>query len=339
MRQILITPEIKAMAQEYANNLFKDKKRNFVQPVTALNNLIIDLKEANNKLVDNDKYVKYIKEIIKDFAKLKNLHPDSFDSYKTKYDGILDESFLSTPIKFRKISLPTKRKERKKLKTTNGVFYEVIVDRMRYDAARLYLGPYMKAIGINTCVYCNNTKATYSEKRKEVYYPFDHGKPKSKYPFLSICFYNLYPCCSNCNGHKLDDEEVDFQLYIGAEPMNDSFVFEIDRSKIEEDNPNTIDVRFKARSSVDDELAEKYDGCFRINDLYNSEDEKRSSYKMLKQIDKYRASYPAATAASVTVSLRKELFLEVLGVEDNELIYTDVNKKLKLDTAKDAKLI
>ena len=46
------------MAQEYANNLFKDKKRNFVQPVTALNNLIIDLKEANNKLVDNDKYVK-----------------------------------------------------------------------------------------------------------------------------------------------------------------------------------------------------------------------------------------------------------------------------------------
>ena len=80
-------------------------------------------------------------------------------------------------------------------------------------------------------------------------------------------------------------------------------------------------------------------GVFRINDLYNSEDEKRSSYKRLKQIDKYRPSYPAATVASVSVSLRKELFLEVLGVEDNELIYTDVNKKLKLDTAKDAKLI
>lgn len=339
MRQILITPEIKVKAKEYADKLFMDKKGGFVQPVTALNNLVVDLKELNKKLPDIDKYVQYVEEIVKDFVQLKNLTPNAFNTYKTKYDGILDDSLLSTTIKYRKMNLPKLKKYRKRLNVSQGLFHEVIVDRMRYEAARLYLGPYMKEIGVNTCVYCNNTKATCSEKRKEVYYPFDHGKPKSKYPFLSICFFNLYPCCTNCNSHKLDNEDVDFQLYIDTEPLADSFVFEIDRSKIEEDNPNTIDVRFKARSTADEKIAEKYDECYRINDLYNSEDEKRSSYKMLKQIDKHRASYPVATAASVSVSVRKELFLEVLGVEDNELIFTDVNKKLKLDTAKDAKLI
>lgn len=246
MRQILITPEIKGKAKEYADKLFADKRGGFVQPVTALNNLVVDLKELNKKLPDIDKYVRYVEEIVKDFVQLKNLTPDSFETYKTKYDDILDEPLLATIIRYRKLNLPALKKDRKDLKVSMGKFHEVIVDRMRYESSRLYLGPYMKEIGINTCVYCNNTKATYSEKRKEVYYPFDHGKPKSKYPFLSICFFNLYPCCSNCNTHKLDNEDVDFQLYIDYEPVADSFVFEIDRSKMEENNPNTIDVRFKA---------------------------------------------------------------------------------------------
>ncbi len=33
MKQILITPEIEAMAEEYANNLFTDKRASFVQPI------------------------------------------------------------------------------------------------------------------------------------------------------------------------------------------------------------------------------------------------------------------------------------------------------------------
>ena len=61
----------------------------------------------------------------------------------------------------------------------------------------------------------------------------------------------------------------------------------------------------------------------------------------LKDIEKYRASYPDATEASLKLKVnRKELFQDVLGVDDDETnIFTDVNKKLKLDTAKDAKLL
>jgi hypothetical protein len=85
----------------------------------------------------------------------------------------------------------------------------------------------------------------------------------------------------------------------------------------------------------------EYDDCYRITELYNSEDEKRNCYKMLKDIDKYRASYPDATEASLAMKVdRKILFQEVLGVDEDESnIFTDVNKKLKLDTAKDAHLI
>ena len=36
---------------------------------------------------------------------------------------------------------------------------------------------------------------------------------------------------------------------------------------------------------------------------------------------------------------REELFTVMLGVKDDEIIFTDVRKKLKLDTAKDAKLL
>ncbi len=55
-------------------------------------------------------------------------------------------------------------------------------------------------------------------------------------------------------------------------------------------------------------------GVLRINDLYNSEDEKRSSYKMLKQIDKYRPSYPAAQQLVFLFLLGKSCFWKCLGL-------------------------
>ena len=340
MRQILITPEIKTMAREYANNLFADKSDAFVQPVKGLRNLIIDLKEVNNGLANKERYINYLKEIIKDYKKLKNLLPTEFDKYKTKYDGIIEDSPLSSKIKYRRNPLPSKKADRVGLNVSEKEFYKLIVDRMHYDDSRLYLGPYMKKIGINTCVYCNIAKATFSENRKEAYYSFDHWKPKSDYPFLCISFFNLYPSCNNCNVHKLDDESKGFQLYKEEGALRDPFVFQIDRKKLEEGNPDSLVVDFKARNDADKDLSDKYDDDYRITELYNSDDEKRNSYQMLKLIDKHRASYPKAIEASLPLTVnREELFAEVLGVKDDEIIFTDIRKKIKLDTAKDAKLL
>ena len=341
MKQILITPAIKDMAQEYADTLFVDKKGKFVQPVAGLKNLIIDLHEVNGGLADCDKYVKYVEEIINDFSKLKNLLPSQVKEYKKKYDGILNDDKLSATIKHRKRNLPKDKKDRKGLTEYSISFYDEIVCRMHYGDDRPYLGKYMKQIGLNTCVYCNNAKAAVSVDRQEVYYPFDHSKPKDKYPFLCISFFNLYPCCTNCNGHKLNDVNKAFQIYVEDEPLKDPFVFKIERKKMVDGDPSSIIVDFGSRTVADKDFADDYNESYRITVFYNSEDEKRSSYKMLKDIEKYRASYPDATEASLKLKVnRKELLQEVLGVDDDETnIFTDVNKKLKLDTAKDAKLI
>lgn len=341
MRQILITPEIKRMAKQYAKDLFKDKGDAFVQPVAGLKDLIKDLQEVNDGLASKDRYINYLKEIVKDYNKLKQLLPSEFANYKAKYDAIIGDSSLSKKVKYRKAPLPSKKVERDKLATSEKEFYKLIVARMHYDDTRISLGAYMKKIGINTCVYCNISKAAVSQDGQEVYYPFDHGKPKIEYPFLCICFFNLYPCCTNCNGHKLDDEKKGFPLYVESDPVSDPFVFNIDQTTIDEKDPLSVVVDFKARDAADDKKAEKYNKDFRIGDLYNTDDEKRSSFQMVRLINKHRASYPAALSASVpSLSvIREELFTDVLGVKDDEIIFTDMKKKLKLDTAKDAKLI
>jgi hypothetical protein len=341
MKQILITPTIAAMAQEYADTLFADKKGKFIPPLVGLRNLILDLKELNRDLADCDKYVKYVEEIIKDYATLKNLQPSKVKEYKDRYDAILNETKLCATIKRRKRNLPKEEKDRKGLKEYNVAFYDEIVCRMHYEEVRPYLGKYMKRIGFNTCVYCNNAKATFSQQLEEAYYPFDHSKPKDKYPFLCISFFNLYPCCTSCNGHKLNNADKSFQIYVEQEPMSDPFVFGIERKYVKEGDPKSVKVEFCARREEDKLLAKDYNESYRIKEFYNSEDEKRSSYKMLKDIDKYRASYPKATEASLKLKVdRKYLFQEVLGVDDDENnIFTDVNKKLKIDTAKDANLL
>lgn len=342
MKQIVITKSIMHMAKEYAKKLFADKSSDFVQPVDGLKHLITDLKEVNDGLPNKDEYIKYLKEIIKDYSELKKLHPDDFGTYKAKYDGILSDKLLSTKIKHRVAQLPKKRAERDKLKPTEGVFYELVVGRMHYKEARIYLAPYMEKIGIQTCVYCNNYEAIYSEELEEAYYHFDHWMPKDKYTFLCICFFNLYPCCSNCNGHKLDGSKGEFRLYANALPVKDPFVFTIDKSAYDENKPETLSVHFKPRNiTVDGGFRDEYNKVYRIEQFYNSDGKKRSCLQLIRIIDKYRGHYSTATSISIPGIVDKEtLFKEVLGVNDDvDNIFTDVNKKLKLDTAIDAKLI
>lgn len=57
-------------------------------------------------------------------------------------------------------------------------------------------------LDIPTCVYCNRTytKTVITTTKKKITRPtFDHWFPKSKYPLLSLSFYNLIPSCSICN--------------------------------------------------------------------------------------------------------------------------------------------
>ena len=71
-----------------------------------------------------------------------------------------------------------------------------------------------KAVGKNTCVYCNRQYVFTVErgdgtvKEDRIARPvFDHWFAKSKHPLLSLSLFNLIPSCSVCNSSvKVDDE-------------------------------------------------------------------------------------------------------------------------------------
>lgn len=54
-------------------------------------------------------------------------------------------------------------------------------------------------LNIKTCLYCNAQYTITLNKRKKALFHFDHFFSKSKYPYLSLSFYNLIPSCSSCN--------------------------------------------------------------------------------------------------------------------------------------------
>ena len=341
MKQILITQDIKSMAKEYADNLFEEKTGAFVQPIEGLNNLRIDILELNSSLANKSCFARYLEKLIIDFEDLKQLLPSRFEECKKDFDKLLPPSFLSTVIECRKGRLPNNRTERATLPVHKVKFYEEIVARMHYIDARPIMASYMERIGIQTCVYCNNAEAAYSDEKEEAYYHFDHWKPKDQYPFLSICFFNLYPSCSNCNGHKLDGRKGSFQLYTESEPAKDPFVFWVDRSAYIAQRPDTLKVNLNPRESRDAEYCKEYDSVYRIKVFYNSPGGLRQVSKLITDIDKHRGSYMEAINSSIPgIVDKEELFHDVLGVDSDESnIYTDIKKKLKLDTAKDTKLL
>lgn len=342
MKQIALTDEVKAMAKEYADNLFTDRRSTFVQPLEGLRNLQTDLMEVNDGLAAKADYIAYLEKLINEYDELKQLLPSKFEERKEEYDELLEPDKLSAEIRCRGLRLPEDTSHRQNLETRRSKFYEEVVSRMRYDEARPVVAKYMmEKLHIQTCVYCNNAEAVYTDEKHEAYYHLDHWKPKDEYTFLSVCFFNLYPCCSNCNGHKLDGTKGSFQLFAEDAAAKDPFVFTVDRKQYEEMKPETLSVEFDARNIADEEYCKEYRNNYRIIEQYNAPTGLRQVEKLIYDINSHRGSYPNATNKSFPGIIdKKRLFHFVLGINGDETnIFTDVKKKLKLDTAIDAGLL
>tara|TARA_R110000764_G_scaffold238954_2_gene337085 strand:- start:32967 stop:33962 length:996 start_codon:yes stop_codon:yes gene_type:complete len=61
-------------------------------------------------------------------------------------------------------------------------------------------------LNIKSCVYCNTQYSLTVQRKKDVKMLFhlDHFFSKELYPYLSLSFYNLIPCCASCNMGKSD---------------------------------------------------------------------------------------------------------------------------------------
>ena len=107
-------------------------------------------------------------------------------------------------------------------------------------------------LDISVCPYCDNEylDVVDSHGKKKRTSEIDHFFPKSKYPALAMCFYNLVPCGQNCNGLKLENE-------LGANPHesdieNLTFLYpELPIGiALEEVDPNTCYVNFHPQKGM-----------------------------------------------------------------------------------------
>lgn len=233
MRKIRITPYILQLANEYHAQMQSKQMcgGKSVDPLNRLRKLKgyfekgqvkmfigrdIANKDAYSELSDSSLYIQYIQKIIDCYTdKLLIIKPSEMDDLISEFESIMPLHYLSTFIK-------VGRNKRQK-------FWDIIVSRMMYAEVRRWIFPnYIRSIGVKSCVYCNaNYAITDSEGR--AYYDLDHWKPKSKYPYLCISFFNLQPCCRSCNMMKGDDDQHEFMgLYEdrAGEPL-DLFKFTI----------------------------------------------------------------------------------------------------------------
>ncbi len=142
----------------------------------------------------------YISEIIDFFRRSHNHSYNNIESIIKKDLGIsfkillvMKPSELIRIAGFIKISLPNIDKN------TKGYLIDVYKSYRNTKSSKNHL----KKINLKVCPYCNrNYIFNFGKKSESATAQMDHFYDKSKYPYLSLCLYNLVPCCSTCNLRK-----------------------------------------------------------------------------------------------------------------------------------------
>ncbi|HUW08068.1 MAG TPA: hypothetical protein VMW01_17655 [Williamwhitmania sp.] len=222
---------------------------------------ILKLRNSYNSL---DKEYQVLEEITADFKKFILLRPEEQEQFVKEWDSDL---FYDRP------NASTRKK-------TNS-FSKKILEALDYEEFRKsYAHKIIETIGLKTCPYCNAmlTVVTNSKNgNKKSRFQLDHFFPKSKYPLLSISFFNLIPSCGNCNITKSSRNVtlgLDFHLYANDTPL-EGFTFQITKCSEAKyrlsNNRDDIEVGFKHGQDGNTKYATNHDKTYGISELYNTQ--------------------------------------------------------------------
>ncbi len=261
MRRILITQRIEKIAKDYRDNLFKNRRSNFVKPKKQLQDLFDDINNQQGLKYENwNTYSQYLNNIIVHYDELLDLKPSKFETYFRNYfnvgkDILTDKKWIK--LSGREIS-----------------FSDTVVKLMRYEDVRnKEIIPYLEELGIRTCVYCNSqyTPAVHVKKGHLLGgFELDHNWPKSEFPFLCTSFFNLYPVCSNCNKWK-SEKKAKFVLYTDDYNQLEPFKFYLEKGSLIKymlyQNPDVLDIVF---DSTDADLLKNHKELFHTDKYYKA---------------------------------------------------------------------
>jgi hypothetical protein len=209
--------------------------------------------------------------------KTKNkIHSSSLPSYLKKYiDTNLKILLIGNPNQLLKINKEFYSKVKGKNKKRFNSKIRKIFDYDSFTNKKQEYNSYSFAdnLKINCCPNCNRQYSiTISSKNVDGQLTrpdFDHYFPKSRYPLLSLSFYNLIPSCKICNSTFKGSKEMDLKKHIHPYLDNivNDFSFEYTPSSKEPNKCEAISIKYG--DSEDKERIENTFKLFKIEETYN----------------------------------------------------------------------
>ncbi|CAM1341817.1 HNH endonuclease [Tenacibaculum amylolyticum] len=243
---------IAELANEHYNRVI-EKKGRYVSPLDKLKEALDTEKEITPRTDEVVCKIEFLEKVTgeAEFKRLLSASLEEFDEIINEYAGF------------------------------NSLFenegYKLYLELFGYSRLRKLRLMYIFAqdLGIKTCPYCNNNYILTIKKSKKANLHFDHFYSKSKYPYLSLNFYNLIPCCATCNITK-SDKDFNYNDYIHPykDSLADKFKFITDRDSIfnmilnGNKNLNNMKVILKPKKGYEDHL-DRHDKAFNLSEIYN----------------------------------------------------------------------
>ena len=165
-------------------------------------------------------YVEYVLTMVR---KIKN---NIFIKYLFEEEGNLEKYVSCSPYDFKNLifefesRFPNINLTSKEWKT----FYTYMIgqyEKIRYQ----YLPTVLQELNWGVCPYCNRHYIFTIDSNRKVSAQFDHFYSKVSYPYLALSFYNLIPCCPDCNKAK-GEKSIKINPY--AEGFDNNGQIEID---------------------------------------------------------------------------------------------------------------
>ena len=325
MRQIKITREIKDSFASIIRRELSDPDSIISNAYSAI--MVEKAKYSNLK----DKYK--ILDELSNFERFLLLTP-------VEQENLIHQWDKNNPQLFRFKSKKTKRFKK-------NAFCFRILKALNYEKFRnVYAAEIAQVINVKTCPYCNAALTIVTQKSKgEKYARFqlDHYFPKSRYPLLSISFFNLIPSCNNCNQSKSSKPPSlgkDFHLYTEDNPK-DLFEFEIPRLNVAKfilsRKQDDIEIILKSGLAGDIRNTDHHNKSFNIKGIYNTQ--KDVAEELLLKYIAYNKSQ--IDDLSAFLSLPKEIISRMIigNYIDREDIHKRPLAKFQQDIARQLGLI
>lgn len=311
MRRIYIDDNIRQIADDYARTIFRKpiRRSDFEHPVLQHRKLWHFFKNQGR-----NKEAEYVYQIVHNYHALLTLEPDFTELYEGVFDTLsadeLKEIVVVSDADHQRTSIPQ-----------NYAFYELIIWAMRYDDLREkdYLR-FADKLNIHSFVYCNaqytitlhNVVDSKNRKTPDVaLFQLDHFKPKSLYPHLCTSFFNLQPCCANCNLHKLAKDSL-FNLYTNDPKDVNPFKFKIETKEnvdgVHGYSVDDITISLEAEKSLKD----NHNDLFLVEEVYQMH--KKEAQETIIRLQRFNEPYRDQLLNSL-----KEIFPD--GVDSPERFF------------------